>query len=160
MPAGGLRLRVEKYLGGMPVPQNAVIANIYALDPKQEKNSVRNVFIPVGPQTDYQSFPLPNGQYLIEVILPSGDILSQEAGVDKSDWTAVDLRAEQSAHEWHSWQNLVGNVASKESYDRLSTQVRPRPVAVWAITEPTRELCSGSPEAMNVWSFLDDVTRA
>lgn len=113
----GLQIGVEKYLFGKDVPSNGIIANIYALDPDKHANSKRDVVIPIGFSGLLQRVDLEPGNYLVEAILPSGNILTQEAEVIDGEWPKVLLEAEDSAHEWHSWQNLLGNVQSKSGYE-------------------------------------------
>src|SRR5690349_9606807 len=104
--ASGLQIGVEKYLFEKDVPSNGVIANIYALDPGKQANSKRDVVIPIGFSKLLEQVDLEPGNYLVEAILPSGNILTQEAEVIDGEWPKVLLEAEDSAHEWHSWQNL------------------------------------------------------
>ena len=115
--ASGLQIGVEKYLFGKDVPRNGVIANIYALDPGKHANSKRDLVIPVGYGGLLQKVELNPGNYLVEAILPSGNIITQEAEAVEGQWPEVVLKAEHSAHEWHSWQNLLGNVQSQSGYD-------------------------------------------
>jgi hypothetical protein len=114
--SSGLQLRLSKYLLGADVPNNGVVANIYALDPDRHANSRRNVVIPVGHGGKFQRVELEPGHYLVEAMMPSGDIVSQEADAVEGLWQEVKLKAEPSAHEWHSWQNLLGNVQSFSGY--------------------------------------------
>lgn len=112
----GLQLRLSKYLLDTQVPDNGVVANIYALDHGRHASSKRNVVIPVGSGGNYQRVELEPGHYLVEAIMPSGDIVAQEAEAVEGLWPKIELRAEASAHEWHSWQNLLGNVQSSSGY--------------------------------------------
>src|ERR1700719_4378819 len=137
--AQGIKLRVAKGLDGREIPRNGAVANLYGIDGttrQQSKRNVLNVLVPVGSGRQYAEVELMPGRYLVEVLLPSGDILSEEAFVKKAEWTKLELTAEQSAHEWHSTHNLLGNVESKEGYDRLIDRTRTgldtrRPLNVW-----------------------------
>ena len=117
---------------------------------------MRNIVIPVGSGRSFKQVDLKPGAYLAEAVLPSGDILSEEAVV-KAGFTKVELRAASSAHEWQSWQNLLGNVESRERYDFAAKGAHP--LAVWTITHPREELRSGGANSGQVWNLLDRVAQ-
>jgi len=151
----GLKLRVSKYLMGTDIPRNGVIANIYALDPDKSQNSKRNLVIPVGYGARYETVNLEPGNYLVEALLPSGDILSQEAATKEGQFPEVDLQGEHSAHEWHSLHNLLGNVEAGDSYYRSYDRVKEwSSLDVWALRNPPPELRSGTPEGSRAWQSL------
>jgi len=157
--SSGLQLRLEKYLFGQDVPANGVIANIYALDPKKHKNSKRNVVIPVGSGSTFRSVEVEPGHYLVEAIMPSGDIISKEAEALDGQWAKIELKAEHSAHEWHSWQNLLGNVQSSSGYFAAAEKVPLPNYDVLLIDKPRPELESGSARSKDVWRVLADPKR-
>jgi len=115
-----LKLRIDKYLdsdGGAP-PE--VFATIYPLDPesgrKRTKQKVRREMVPISKQpSDSRAIALDPGHYFVEVALPSGEILSDSVDVTSNQDAELVLNAEDSPHEWLSWQHLVGNVSSAES---------------------------------------------
>lgn len=156
----GLQIGVSKYLFGKDVPRNGVIANIYALDPDKYANSKRNVVIPIGFTGRLEKVALEPGRYLVEAILPSGDIITQQAQTVEGKWSEVLLKAEHSAHEWHSWQNLLGNVQSQSGYDASTKDASIPDYDVWLIRRPQPRLQSGE-----VWrifprqSWLHSVIR-
>lgn len=154
----GLQLRLNKYLFGMDVPDNGVVANIYALDADQHKNSKRNVVIPVGYSGDFRRVELEPGRYLIEAIMPSGDIICQEAETAEGKWPEVVLQAEHSAHEWHSWQNLLGNVQSTYGYNAFAEKGFMPNYEVLLIKKARPEFQSGTPLAKRVWPVLADIS--
>lgn len=152
----GLQLRLSKYLLGTEVPDNGVVANIYALGPGQHANSKRNVVIPVGYGSNYQRIELEPGHYLVEAIMPSGDIVSQEVEAVEGRWPEVELHAEQSAHEWHSWQNLLGNVQSSSGYYAAAADKPELPnYEVLRLTDPWRRPYPIS----NEWRYLANTIR-
>src|SRR5436305_119416 len=86
-------------------------------DPRKSRPTpqVHVVVIPAGAYA-YQSVDLEPGTYLIDAVLPSGDIDSQTFAVGESrDPVQVWLRGGYSPHEWLSWQHLMGNVALKRT---------------------------------------------
>jgi len=156
--SSGLQLRLEKFLFGQEVPANGVIANIYALDPKKHKNSKRNVVIPVGSGSTFRSVEVEPGHYLVEAIMPSGDIISKEAEAVEGQWAKIELKGEHSAHEWHSWQNLLGNVQSSSGYFAATEKVSLPNYDVLLIDKPRLELQSGSARSRDVWRVLAAVS--
>lgn len=158
--SSGLQIRLSKYLWGTEVPRNGVVANVYALDPERHANSKRNLVIPVGSGNSFQSVELEPGHYLVEAIMPSGDIVSLEAVAVEGQWPKVELSAEESAHEWHSWQNLLGNVRSRSGYEAFTEKTALPNYNVllcknlWP--ELRWELFSPFPD---VWQVLADISR-
>ena len=155
--ACGLQLRVDKYLEGTEIPSNGVMANVYALGPNKQTNSKRSLVIPVGDGQSYSTVNLEPGNYLVEAILPSGDIISDEKTVNEGEWPKVDLRAEHSAHEWHSWHNLVGSVESHSSYYRTyNASKHGQSLQVWTIKKWPPNLQIGSAIDRNQWELLGE----
>lgn len=147
----GLQIGVRKYLFGQNVPRNGVIANIYALDPHKGANSKRNVVIPIGFNNPLMQVALEPGRYLVEAILPSGDIITRQAQTVEGQWSEVVLEAEHSAHEWHSWPTLMGNVQSQSGYDASTKDASIPDYDVLLIRRPHPALQSGSEEASEAW---------
>ncbi len=157
--ASGLKLRVMKNLNGADLPANGVIANVYALDPEKAQSTKRNIVIPVG-FVDYKQVTLDPGKYLVEAVMPSGDILSKEATAQADSWTEVDLEAENSAHEWQGVHNLLGHVESDEPYYRTRSVEVFRGLGpqleVWQIKTPPPQLTGGH----QMWQTLADWIKA
>ena len=141
----GLKLRVDKHLQGTNIPRKGVIVNIYALEGQTSK---RNIIVPVGKgsddKKDYKEIDLAPGAYLVEAVLPSGDIISREAVAEEGLWQEIELQGDPSAHEWHSFHNLLGNVESQKSYSRRRDAVPELPpLHVWTIKTLPHQLRSG-----------------
>jgi hypothetical protein len=153
----GLEIGVSKYLFGMDVPSNGVIANIYALDPDKDANSKRNVVIPIGNGAPLKRVELKPGRYLVEAILPSGNIITKQAKAVDGKWPKVVLQAERSAHEWHSWQNLLGNVQSQTGYNASSGNTSIPDYNVRLIKRPLSPLQSGSRDASESWRVFHEL---
>ncbi|HXD29743.1 MAG TPA: hypothetical protein VN643_01410 [Pyrinomonadaceae bacterium] len=153
--SSGFQLRVSKYLVGVDVPANGVIANIYALDPALSANSKRSVVIPVGYSSNtFRQVDLEPGQYLIEAIMPSGDIISQQAIVKDGQWQEIALEAEQTAHEWHSWHNLTGSVRSSSAFEDEPQIKGIKNYKVDLIRDPRPELRGDDQRSDAVWKLL------
>lgn len=161
----GLKLRVRKNLNGADIP-NGVIANVYALEPGRAQATKRDIVIPVG-FFDYKEVALDPGEYLVEAVLPSGDILAKEATARADSWTEVDLEAENSAHEWQGVHNLLGHVESDEPYYRARSatlgskiHISPAPTfGVWEIRTLPRQL-KYPRDGHQIWQMLADWIKA
>jgi hypothetical protein len=103
------------------------------LDRKQsrlEQERYRNLMIPVvdgafAQEFDFLDVSVEAGRYLVQVNLPSGDLLSQEVAVAAdAKSTTVRFSDHTSAHEWLSWQNFAGNVETRTLYDAAEAAVR------------------------------------
>lgn len=75
-----LRLRINIPLE--PFPKFGVLSNIYDLSDKRKGK--RDIIIPIGTYQDYCDVKLDPGNYIIEVMLPSGQVLNEEVAVKKS----------------------------------------------------------------------------
>ena len=119
-----------------------VVANIYDISERREKKDIRNLVIPAGPDYPnvFKEVELPSGKYVVEVVSPSGEIISKEVFIDESAQpTELSLQGNPSRHEWLAWQQFAGNVErTREIYDQNSTRI----VARNATTEATAELLS------------------
>jgi hypothetical protein len=120
-----LKLRLEVNDLWLPGNQNKVIANIYPEDrtaySRDDRLGMKNVLIPVGvpdnSTNDFHHVSLQPGRYLVEAVLPSKEIVSQEIELtpEQSEVT-LRLEASSSGHEWLAWQTLSGNVAPGKEY--------------------------------------------
>jgi hypothetical protein len=120
-----LKLRLDVNDLMMPGNQNRVAANIYPDELKayslQERQALRNLLIPMGTPSDippqFYTVSLRPGRYLVEVLLPSKAVISQEIELTAEQAEAtLRLRASRSGHEWLAWQTISGNVAPAKSY--------------------------------------------
>ncbi len=91
-------------------PRFGVITNIYdALNKRRRKQEL------VIPVDDYYDIRIAPGQYIIEVLLPSGRVIYEEVSVEKTiEPQELQLEVESSPHEWLSWQQFFGNVDQKK----------------------------------------------
>ncbi|MEM1324272.1 MAG: hypothetical protein AAGG75_28695 [Bacteroidota bacterium] len=111
-----LHLRLNKYLAGANLAEDAgVKTNIYARpvgpqETRRRQKSVYNISIPVGTGTDYRSVNLEPGRYIVECILPSGEIITEEVKVEANQPNYLALVASPSPRENLSWQSYSGNI--------------------------------------------------
>ncbi len=97
-----------------------LIGNIYAT---AGPGGLRDVLIPVGPGVTPAVFDLAPGPYMVEVLLPSGLLLTEDVEVtDDDDHNEVIIGAADSPHESHAWQYLAGNLEPAKVY-RSPTEV-------------------------------------
>jgi hypothetical protein len=144
-------------------PEHQVVANIYPVDQRPRTGGTpRDVFIPVG-STGYAPFDLEEGRYIIEAVLPSGDITSEEVQVKPGSSVDVDLKAGYSQYEVLGWQHVLGNVAETSIYGPAleaafadeGTIERMQP-AWWAETTPESFLDANG----TVWAGLARATHS
>jgi|GEM_PF-1442090 len=123
-----LRVRVNKHLQTEDGPPPTVFARITKLDDRGRSvpASLRHEPVPMSTQGQGSAITLSAGAYLVEVRMPTGELLADSVRVTEGADAELVLMAESSPHEWLSWQHLAGNVAtrSKSSGQRL----RPAPV--------------------------------
>ena len=100
-------------LAGEPVTY--LVGNIFAVPPATA--SLREVTLPVGDSPKPASFEVRPGRYVVEVGLPSGHVLSEDAVVANNDEATVafDLR-DASPYGSHTLQYLLGNVEPSAAY--------------------------------------------
>ena len=121
-----LRLDIWGFEGSLPGPDSeavTVVTNIYDVTHDiGERNSKRNIEIPVGATWEevFQQIELEPGRYVIEVVLPSGQVINDEVSIQESaEPQEVRLQTPKTSHEWLGWQNFIGNMRQDaESYDR------------------------------------------
>jgi len=126
-----LRLRVGKDIQSDGGPPPTVFAAISELDPdskrKRRGQTPRREPIPISINpSDARSLELPAGHYLVEVAMPSGEILADQVEIPAGQDRELVLAAEDSPHEWLSWQHLVGNLSSVSSAPYEWAQGRPK----------------------------------
>jgi len=102
------------------LPEFGVVANVYDVSSRvSERKSVRDLVIPAGPFPErFEEVKLDPGQYVIEAILPSGEVISEEVSIDEStEQRELLLKSDVSPHEWLAWQHFAGNVErSRDAY--------------------------------------------
>src|SRR5712692_2393674 len=69
----------------------------------------QEVVIPSGTSPPIR-LDLDPGRYLVDATLPSGDLLSDEVEVFDDQDSTLELRPDESPHEWLSWQQFMGNI--------------------------------------------------
>lgn len=126
-----LNLRIHKYIDSDGGPPPEVFATIYAVDPnsgrRRESKSLREL-VPISTEArDFRSLKVGAGHYLVEVAMPSGDLLSDQVSVPASGNAELVLQAEDSPHEWLGWQHLMGNVPAVPTRTRTWRGVTGKP---------------------------------
>jgi hypothetical protein len=112
---GELHIRVEAQIFEPELPDGLrLVGNIYAAT--QGNPSQRHVMIPLGWDVPAARFPLPAGRYVVEAVLPSGEVLSHDVEVADDRTATVTLDATDSPHESHSWQYVIGNIEPAALY--------------------------------------------
>jgi len=121
-----LRIKLEKWLEG---GESQVVGSVHPVpDPKtgmpaeRRRGSLRDLIIPATMAERFLSVDVEPGRYLVEVMLPSGEIVSQPVTVGPGGET-VKLRGDDSPHEWMSWQHLMGTVVqSRAAFDQITAR--------------------------------------
>lgn len=157
-----LNLRINKYLdsdGGSPP---AVFATISAIEPesgrKRPNQTLRRELVPISSDShDFRSIGLNPGHYVVEVKMPSGEILSDWVEMRTGRDSDLVLEAEDSTHEWLGWQHLMGNVAGEASRvpvrKRVATRQRSKahlPSKIHCLFSPI--FSRNGPPVHDVWS--------
>lgn len=111
-----LRLRIDKYLEGDASRPPKVFAKIYSLGESGARRTSAaplQAMIPISHiESHATTIDLDPGHYYVEAVLPSGEVLADDVELSGPSGELV-LQADDSPHEWLSWQHLVGNVQSK-----------------------------------------------
>lgn len=113
-----------------------VVTNIYDVTHDiGERKSKRNIEIPVGDSGEsvYQDVELEPGRYVIEAVLPSGQVINDEVSIQESaEPQKVRLQTPVTSHEWLGWQHFVGNVRQDaESYkSQMPTITQKAPINI------------------------------
>lgn len=118
-----LRLRVDKYLDGDGTDSPQALANIYSLDVatrgRSSSPTARQEMIPISHEASKaRTVDIAPGRYRVEVVLPSGEILTDDVRAAKGQESEVVLKGRESPHEWLGWQFLAGNVAASSAWTR------------------------------------------
>lgn len=122
---GSLNLRVDVLFRGSDlVDGTTVLANIYPVEGSADAH--RGVLIPAGDDVPTKRFDVDAGRYVVEAVLPSGKVLTDEATVGEGEDVTVALDATDSPHESHSWQYFSGNIEPRATYDSAETIPVPR----------------------------------
>jgi len=129
-----LRLRIDQYLDSDGGPPPEAIATIYTLDPDSGLNLPNTPHqrerIPITHQdSQSRSVDVQAGRYRVEVVLPTGEILSEIVRVAKDKEEPVVLTGLSSPHEWLGWQYLMGNVSAAKSPRPRRAPTRTRALA-------------------------------
>lgn len=136
-----LRLRLE--IANMEnLPQYGAVANIHGVPdrPGSKRKSVRDLVIPVGysyRSVSFQEVELDPGRYIVEAILPSGQVIVDEVSVEESAIPQeLLLRGDVSPHEWLGWQHFVGNVEqNRDAYSQSRDRILKQGTPVYITTE-------------------------
>jgi hypothetical protein len=172
---GRLHLRLNQVFIGGDAGQG-VMANVYAAAGGRRREAgrdLRGIAIPAG-FGEHRTVTVEPGRYLVEAVLPSGEILSEETEVPDGGDATVDLGGTESPHEWLGWQVLMGNVdlaaeprARPDEADEADQAEglegewaqppgvagSPPPAVHW-IGDPARPLAGTEPANGEAWSLI------
>jgi hypothetical protein len=152
---GRLHLRLDKYLMNDPVDQ-AAVASIRALPPigtKGQVKSVGDIVIPSGAAPP-ATVILEPGRYLVEATLPTGDLVSDEVEVVDNKDSMLELRPDESPHEWLSWQQFMGNVERIERYTSTEGPLVSFEPNVFWVADSAPPLRGDGPFGGDAWTLL------
>lgn len=112
-----LRLRINKYLEDTDSPPK-IFAKIYPVETRKGKATItgapREELVPISHHARHKkTITLKPGRYIVEAVLPSGEMLSDEVSLKGNEKKDLVFDAKDSPREWLSWQHLMGNVATK-----------------------------------------------
>lgn len=113
-----LRLRLNMF-GDEKLGTTTVIGNVFPNDrsaPMALRKKLRDLAIPAGDNFDrWTQVEVPPGSYEIQILLPSGDVISQDASIEAGTDEPFDVALEApSPHEWLAAQHFQGNVGSRD----------------------------------------------
>jgi hypothetical protein len=91
-----------------------LVGSIYAVTPGNP--SLRQVALPLGWQASPEIFELPAGRYVVEAVLPSGRILSEDVEVPDGEDVVLQFDLTESPYESHMLQYVVGNIEPSAVY--------------------------------------------
>jgi hypothetical protein len=86
----------------------------------------RNLPIIAGFDVPFRDFVVEPGRYTVELLVPSGRVLTDELEVSEGEAVEYQFDLQDSPHESHSWQYLAGNVEPSRRTTASST-ARPSP---------------------------------
>lgn len=111
-----LGLRIDKYLDGDVVRPPEVFAKIYSINQvgkRKPTGGTRRELIPISHLSQHTKLiELEPGRYIVEAVLPSGELLADTVSLGTNEKKELVFRPEYSPHEWLSWQHLMGNVSA------------------------------------------------
>jgi hypothetical protein len=123
--SAGLHLRVNLSFRGEDLAGGTtVVANVYPCN--RDWKGLRDILIPAGDTVKPKRIEVLPGRYVVEVVMPSGKLLSEEAEVADGQEVTLSIDDWDSPHESHSWQYFSGNLEPGEVYRSSSTVPRPR----------------------------------
>jgi hypothetical protein len=158
---GRLYLRLDKFLMDDRV-DHAAVASIRALPPigsvAQSSKTEREVVIPSGASPPL-GVDLDPGRYLVEATLPSGDLVSDEVQISDNQDSQLELRPDESPHEWLSWQQFMGNVERIQQYPPTGDSFGSFMPNVQWVADPARPLRGEGLSGGDAWTLLAGLTR-
>jgi hypothetical protein len=136
--SAGLHLRVNlSFRGADLAGGTTVVANVYPSN--RSWKGLRDILIPAGDMVEPTRFEVLPGRYVVEVLMPSGKLLSQEAEVADGQEVTLSIDDWDSPHESHSWQYFSGNLEPGQIYHSSSTIPRPRSTSSRSFDLPAAE---------------------
>lgn len=126
-----LRLRIDKYLTGQASRPPKVYAKIYALGEGAKRvagSTPQQELVPISEKKEHAAVlkNLEPGHYYVETVLPSGEILADDVLVEPGSTHELVLHADNSPHEWLSWQHLTGNAPAQHVVERRKMRAAAR----------------------------------
>jgi hypothetical protein len=91
-----------------------LVGNVYAIT--RGNPSKRQVALPLGWDASPAFFDLPAGRYVVDVGLPSGEVLSEDVEIRDSEDVNVQFELTDSPYESHTLQYVVGNIEPSAVY--------------------------------------------
>ncbi len=127
-----LKIKLDKYFEGFNLDDSeGVLCNIYAVrkpDKTQASASkgLHGVTIPVTSEEEYAEFDLDPGLYVVECILPSGQMIQEDVELKEGDELKLVLEDEKSPREYLAWQQMSGNIARQSVYTSARSEPKKR----------------------------------
>ena len=108
-----VKLRLIRFMDTNEFNDFGVLANIYPIPggKKDKRKGQRDVILFAGGNAQFVEIKLKPGRYLLEVILPSGETISEELALTLGENPDITLKGDDSPHEWLSMQHFLGNVS-------------------------------------------------
>jgi hypothetical protein len=153
--SSALRIGVAQSFSGEAKPRHGYVGRIFDITPgrpRAARAARRDVIIPVGDQTlDVDVAP---GRYVVEALLPSGEVLEDEVEVARGQVKPVEFAERASPHEWLGWQTATDNLdrvlrgGAQDRLEAAQVAARRRRLAALALAEADSEAISFSPRDM------------